>query len=138
MPKAELHAHFSGSIPRSAYQAIIDERGLSPELLPPVFSHPVDGIQAYLRPWLLYRQLPTDAAALRAYARAVATEFRADRVVYAELRHTVLEIANANSLSLSNALSSLLDAIEDASTGDIDIRLIVGVSRWRATEDYLA
>ncbi len=136
--KAELHAHFNGSIPRAAISSIIQERGLSQDLIPPVFIEPVASMEAYLEPWKLYRQWPNDQAALDYYALAIASDFAKDGVVYAELRHTAIEIAITNSIPLSQALERLLQALESASTGEIDLRLIVGLSRWRASEELLS
>lgn len=138
IPKAELHAHFNGSIPRAAIGRIIKERGLSEDLLPPVFDAPVPSMEAYLEPWKIYRQLPSDQAALDLYALAIASDFIQDGVSYAELRHTIVEIATANDISISQALDQVLQALESASTSGIDLRLIVGVSRWRASEELLS
>jgi adenosine deaminase len=135
--KAELHAHFNGSIPPSAIAEIISDRGLDQRLIPPVLKEPVESMVTYLDTWKIYRQLPSDQVALELFASAIANEFARDNVTYAELRHTVVEIGLANAIPVVRALDGLLGAIDRASDDRIDLRLIVGLSRWRATESYL-
>jgi len=137
LPKAELHAHFNGTIPRSAIAQIINERGLDQGLMPPVLREPVANMVTYLDTWKIYRQLPSDQAALELFASAIAQEFGRDNVTYAELRHTVVEIGLATAVPVVQAMGGLLVAIDRASSEHIDLRLIVGLSRWRATEPYL-
>ncbi len=131
--KAELHAHLNGSLPPAAMRQLLTARGLSDDGdfgIPTPIMEPVQGLEEYFAPWVLLRALPTDDAALVALVTAAARELAADGVSYAELRSSILYIADRNGVAPEAAVAWLLFAFAEASeAAAVDLRLVASIVR---------
>jgi adenosine deaminase len=133
--KTDLHVHLNGAIPSEFVRTMIREHKLP---LPfgcnldrdlQVLS-PVVGYNDYFKPWSILRLLPISKPCLQSCVEAVLTRMAQESIDYVELRSTVLPIAVNNSISLTEALEWLVDALDRASAkSGVDGRLIVSFQR---------
>jgi adenosine deaminase len=142
LEKAELHAHLNGSLPPAAMRQLLIERGLHEERdvgIPAPFMEPVRGLEEYFAPWALLRALPTDEEALVHLVTAAARELADDGVSYAELRSSIVYIAEQNAVAIETAVEWLLSAFAVASraTG-VDLRLVASIVRERSDVEQAA
>ncbi len=142
LPKVELHAHLNGCIGATTVTELIHEFGLD---IPPAFRLPDDlqivtlvrGFPEYFRPWQILKQLPPSRDCLERILTAVASEFDADGVRYAELRYSPSNIVRGCNVSLPVALAWLIEATHLAnSSATATLRIVVSLNREESTPEY--
>jgi adenosine deaminase len=139
--KEDLHVHLNGAVPSSTFKRLVEQNKIA---IPDAFNidehlnilQPVDVYEHYFLPWNLFRLLPVTKDCLKNMVHDCLEAMVKDNVQYAELRHSVLNIAALNSISLSEAISWLGESIEDACrTLPINAKLIISLDRNGLTLD---
>lgn len=128
--KSDLHIHLNGAIPNRCVMDIAHEIGLQIPADGCLISSPVPSLNAYFSPWEYSRQLPVGKAELFKMIGSVACELANDSVEYAELRNSVIYIANLCNIELECVINWFSEALDFYSERyGIDLRLIVSVRR---------
>jgi len=134
MTKADLHVHLSGLVETSVVMDMLIAAGilrgseLSPEHLKVL--NPVGCLTRYLEPW---RYLKAIRLTKENVVKMTTSAFNAlirDNIKKVEVRHTVMNIAKDNILSLEEAIIFLCDVIEsEGISNGIDAGLVITISR---------
>ncbi|WP_444633197.1 adenosine deaminase [Cupriavidus oxalaticus] len=135
MPKAELHAHLNGLVSPAVVRDILVSEGV---VLPRgvdldrdlIRVSPSSSLAEYLAPWELLRLIPSRRENLKRLVRSAFDTLKASNVKIAEIRSSVLYLAQLLSVSPSEALGFLIEDVSaEARVREITAGIILTVTR---------
>lgn len=141
--KGELHIHLSGATPPTKIQELFERFSI---------PFPADGnikndlyvpsgcasLSEYLKPWGYLRLIPINQECLNEMVDSTFSTLAAANVSFVEIRHTAVHLPLLCQISLSEALSWLLEALEKSSKKyRIRAGLVLTVSRGSSAITHL-
>lgn len=144
LPKADLHVHLNGSVPTNLVRELLAKY---PDEIPRYFDldkhlnilEPQKNLSEYLKPWQVLNLIPRSKEDLNQIVLHSFFNFKLSNIRFIEIRNTIFYIANLNSISIEEAITWMLDALENASKiTEIKYGLIITVRRTeKACEDAI-
>jgi adenosine deaminase len=115
--KADLHVHLNGAVPSEVMARlakkhevpIAEDFDIHRDL---TMRGPVKGLEEYLKPWLVFKKLPTGRACLNVMVDTAFQAFAEDHVNYVEARNSPFNIPEINSVSLADSLWWLVESFQ--------------------------
>jgi len=142
-PKADLHVHLNGAIPTNVAKELLIPVKHS---LPTWFdlesdlqvNEPVKCLAEYFKPWHGLKKLPYSRECLDIMIQSAIVAMKQDGIRYAEIRNSPFNISEINEISLEDSIGWLVESVKNRSVeADVDIRLILSLSRYGLTKDKI-
>lgn len=143
LPKGELHLHLNGVVSSETIKRIITDEKIE---LPPDFnldidlirSQPAPSLQEYLKPWEVLRLVPNTKENLNLIVEDAFKNLKKENIKFAEIRNSIIYIANNNDISVEKAMSWLLEGLEKYSEEyAIKSGLIITITRSENSINHL-